>query len=67
MGYKLLFTSPRYRDRQDEPPLAICPECLGEIYAGSGYTASGAALYHTACMERMTAHGDRRDLPQGEG
>lgn len=67
MGYKLTNTTPLYRDRQDEPPLAFCPECLGEIYRGDLYVRSGAALYHTDCCERMIENGDRGYLPAGKG
>ena len=67
MGYKFIFTSTLRRDRQEELPLALCPECHGEIYSGDIYMDSGAALYHKDCWERMMEYGDRGRLPSGEG
>lgn len=66
MGYKLVSSSPRFRDIQDELPLAICPECLKEIYVGELFTAFGAAFYHEQCYERMEKNGDSRYLPSGK-
>ncbi len=67
MGYTLVYASPLFRDRQDEPPLAICPECLGEIYENDEFTEAEAGLYHAACRERKQNYGNRGDLPLGEG
>ena len=67
MAYYLVYTSPLYSDRQAEPQLAECPECLGEIYEYDLRQTVGAALYHKSCVERMMKNGDRRDLPSGAG
>ena len=66
MSYKLTFSSSLFRDRQDEPPLALCPECLGEIYEGEPFERTETAVYHAGCMERMMNDGDRGYLPPGE-
>ena len=66
MAYYLVYTSPLYSDRQAEPQLAQCPECLGEIYEYDPRRTVGAVLYHKSCVERMMKNGDRRDLPSGE-
>jgi len=44
----LVYTSPLYSDRQDEPQLAICPECLGEIYEYDLRETVGAETYDIA-------------------
>ena len=65
MTYFLVYTLPLCSDRQAEPQLAICPECLGEIYEYDPRETVGVALYHKSCVERMMNNGDRRDLPSG--
>lgn len=67
MGYKFIVTAMLCRDRQEELPLGLCPECHGEIYSGDIYIDSGAALYHKDCLERMMEHGDRGCMPPCEG
>ena len=65
MGFRLDYSSLWFRDGQDEPPLAICPYCLGEIYRGQAPALLGAELYHAKCCERMEKDGNRRYLPHG--
>ena len=65
MGLKLDYSSLWFRDGQDEPALAICPRCLGEIYPRQAWLELGAELYHAKCCERMEEDGNRRYLPHG--
>lgn len=46
----MISFKPPIRDTQDQPPIAYCPRCGGEIYENDDVDIIGVELVHEDCL-----------------